>query len=68
MILYLDTSSLVKLYVEEEHSGIVRNWVADANALVSLVIAYPEALSAFSRRHRAGELDADGFVGVVERF
>lgn len=68
MILYLDTSAMVKLYIEEEHSATVRRWVADATSRVSSSVAYPEALSAFARRHRARELDDDGFSRVVESF
>ena len=52
MMLYLDTSSLVKLYIEESSSDEVRRWVQKATTLVSSRVAYPEALSAFARRHR----------------
>ena len=33
MILYLDTSSLVKLYVEEKYSDDVRQWVEEAEII-----------------------------------
>ena len=56
MILYLDTSSLVKLYVEETHSDLVQNWAGAAEALATSRVAYPEALSAFSRRFHKGDL------------
>ena len=52
MILYLDTSSLVKLYVEEAGSDAVRRLVAGASRIAVSVVAYPEARSAFARRHR----------------
>ncbi len=68
MILYLDTSSLVKLYIEEPSSEAVRQWVQEATALVSSCVAYPEALSAFARRHRDHDLDDNGFYRVVEGF
>ena len=68
MILYLDTSSLVKLYVEEPSSEVVRQWVQEATTLVSSCVAYPETLSAFARRRRAGDLDEDGFQQVVDGF
>lgn len=35
MILYLDTSALVKLYVEEAHSDDVREWVDDAEIVAT---------------------------------
>lgn len=52
MILYLDTSSLVKLYVEEQGSDAVRRLVARASRIAVSIAAYPEARSAFARRRR----------------
>lgn len=56
MILYLDTSSLVKLYLDEEGSATVRAQVAQATVVTTSVIAYPESRSAFARQHREGRL------------
>lgn len=56
MILYLDTSSLVKLYVEEEGSPAVRALVDKAAVSATAVIAYAEARSAFARRFRERSL------------
>ena len=56
MILYLDTSSLVKLYIEEPHSDLVLSWAGAAEASATSRVAYPEALSAFSRRFNRGDL------------
>ena len=61
MILYLDTSSLVKIYLEESGSDLVREWVDDAEAIATSRVAYPEALSAFARRKDQGDLDARVF-------
>ncbi|HVF59974.1 MAG TPA: type II toxin-antitoxin system VapC family toxin [Thermoanaerobaculia bacterium] len=61
MILYLDTSSLVKLYLEEEHSDLVREWVESAEAVATSRVAYPEALSAFARRRQADDVSAEDF-------
>ncbi len=52
MILYLDTSSLVKLYVSEDHADAVVAEAAEASVVATSVIAYPEARSAFSLQHR----------------
>ncbi|HEX5760985.1 MAG TPA: type II toxin-antitoxin system VapC family toxin [Thermoanaerobaculia bacterium] len=52
MILYLDTSSLVKLYVSEEGSDEVWRLVAEASLVATSVLAYPEARSAFARLRR----------------
>ena len=43
MILYLDTSSLVKLYLEEDGRQAVRSLVDLATVVATSVIAYPEA-------------------------
>lgn len=59
MILYLDTSSLVKLYVAEAYSELVQDWVEEAAAVATSQVAYPEALSAFSRRLNRGDLTID---------
>jgi predicted nucleic acid-binding protein len=59
VILYLDSSSLVKIYLEEAESDLVREWVGAAEAIATSRVAYPEALSAFTRRQREGDLDLD---------
>jgi hypothetical protein len=46
LILYLDTSSLVKLYVEGSGSAEVRRLVEQAEIVATSVVAYPEALDA----------------------
>ena len=56
MILFLDTSALVKLYVEEVHSAAVREWVDEAEVVAVCRVAYPEAVSALNRRMRAGDI------------
>jgi predicted nucleic acid-binding protein len=58
LILYLDTSSLVKLYVREGGSDAVRSLLDAASLAASSVIAYAEARSAFARRCREGSLAA----------
>ena len=52
MILYLDTSSLIKLYVEEEGSSHVRQLVDAASLVTTSVIAYAEARAALARHRR----------------
>ena len=53
MILYLDTSALVKLYVRETGSVRVRNWLNKAAAAAPSVVAYAEARATFARLHRS---------------
>ncbi len=71
MILYLDTSALVKLYVREAGSALVRREADAAEALATSVVAYAEARAAFARllrkrpagrkphRRRVDQLDRD---------
>jgi hypothetical protein len=68
LILYLDTSSLVKLYVEEAHSESVRQWVTEAELVATCRVAYPETLSALTRRCRIGDLSRQDFDLLVECF
>ena len=60
MNLYLDTSSLVKLYVEEEGSDGVRLLVGEAEWVASSVLSYPEGRSAFARQVREDRLSPEG--------
>ena len=52
MIAYLDTSTLVKLYVEEPESLDVKNLVSASDVVATSLIAYAEARAAFARRFR----------------
>lgn len=68
MTLYLDTSSLVKLYVAEPGSDSVRDLVADADVVATSAIAYPEARAAFARRRRERTLSPTAFAGAKRAF
>ena len=59
MILYLDTSSLIKLYVEESGSAEVESLVNEASLVCTSVVAYPEARSALARLCREGALSIE---------
>ena len=61
MIAYLDTSSLVKLYVEEKGSALIRELVERAELVATSVVAYAEARAAFARQRREGGLTAAGY-------
>ena len=54
MILYLDTSALVKLYVREPGSTALRTHTAKAGALATSVVAYAETRAAFARLKHSG--------------
>ncbi len=68
MILYLDTSSLVKLYVAESHSGLVRAWVEEAEIIATCRVAYPEMMSSLNRRFKAGDLEKRDYDLLVKTF
>ncbi|MDQ6971972.1 MAG: type II toxin-antitoxin system VapC family toxin [Mariprofundaceae bacterium] len=52
MILYCDTSALIKLYIAEEHSELLKIQVEKADAVAVCRIAWAEAHAALSRRAR----------------
>lgn len=57
-MIYLDSSALVKRYVEETGSAEVDRLVADAPHVATSRLAYPEILSALHRKARLRELTA----------
>lgn len=65
MVLYLDTSSLVKLYVEEEGSDGIIELVACSAAVATSLVAYAEARSAFARRFREKAFTRDEYKGLI---
>lgn len=68
MTLYLDTSSLIKLYVAEPGADAVRALVGDAVVVATSAIAYPEARAALARRRREGALAPAAFAAAKRAF
>lgn len=68
MILFCDTSALVKLYVEEEGSDAVGRQAAASDAVAVCRIAWVETLSAFARRAREQPGDASAIAQARQRF
>lgn len=66
MIVYLDTSSLVKLYVEEAGSAIVRDVTQKASVIATSKIAYAEARAAFARKQRDDGFSITALKKIVE--
>ena len=54
MNLFLDSSALVKLYVEEPDSALVRAWVDGADVVSACRIAWAEIQAALAARERLG--------------
>jgi uncharacterized protein len=68
LILYLDTSSIVKLYLAEAHSGDVRGWSEEAEIVATCRVAYPEMVSALTRRCRGGDLSKTDYELLLKTF
>lgn len=62
MILYLDTSALVKLYTDEISSGLVRSAANQASVVACHDIGYVEARAALARKHRDKDLDEEALA------
>lgn len=56
----MDTSALVKLYVEEKDREAVFEAVEDSDLVATSVVAYAEARAAFAKKKREGALDDEG--------
>jgi len=65
LILYLDTSALVKLYAVEEGRGAVEHAVEEAELVVISAVAYAEARAALARKHREGVFSEEEHSEVV---
>lgn len=58
MILFCDTSALVKLYIKEDFSSAVNSLARSASAIAVCRIAWAEAMVALARRLRENPADA----------
>ena len=67
LILYLDTSTLVKLCAKEPGSEKVRNAVTNAGVIAVSEICYVEARSPLARRELEGAFSAQEHNEVVKR-
>jgi predicted nucleic acid-binding protein len=68
VILYLDTSSLVKVYVSEAGSDDVRALLQRARIVTTSRVAYPEARAAFARRRQDRSLRPADFLRIKRDF
>lgn len=67
MILFADTSALVKLYIEEAGSAAMAERARHARIALS-VLAYAEVYSTFARRLRESLLTVKEHAGLAARF
>lgn len=68
MILYLDTSALVKAYISEHNSREVLNAIKNANIIATHIIAFVEAHAAFSRLKREKKMREKDFESTKTAF
>jgi predicted nucleic acid-binding protein len=68
MIVYLDTSSLVKVYVEEEGSRGIVELIDKSAAAATSMVAYAESRAAFARRMREGAFTKNDYTNLALSF
>jgi len=68
MILYLGTSSLIKLYVNEAYSETIKDWVRAAEIVATSRIAYTEVLSVLDRRFKNEDLSKNNYDLILNGF
>jgi predicted nucleic acid-binding protein len=66
VILYLDTSSLVKLYIQEPGTEKIRDLFQKSRAVATSQVAYAEACAAFTRKFRQGDFSEQQFQQVLD--
>lgn len=67
MILYCDTSALVKLYVKEDFSDAMQRLAGSASAIVVCRIAWAEIMAALARRVRENPSEAEVIETIRQR-
>ena len=55
-MIYLDTSALIKRFVEEKGSALVQSMVESGEAVATSKIAYAEVFSGLTRKMREGAI------------
>ncbi len=68
MILYLDTSSLVKLYFAEPDSAAIAAEVERARVVATSVVAYAETRATIARRRREKLLGSAASAAAIRQF
>jgi len=67
-MIYADSSALVKRYVKEAGSARLAEKLSSADVVATSKLAFPELLSAFTRKRRSRELSEKSFRATVRRF
>lgn len=66
MVIYLDTSALIKLYVEEDYRELVEGAV-ETSSIVTSTITYAEARSGLARRWREDDFSDHEHRDIVRK-
>ena len=67
-MIYFDSSALVKRYIEESGSDVVQSLLDRDTSAATSKLAYPEILSALTRKQRSGELTRRSLQAAVNQF
>ncbi len=67
-MIYFDSSALVKRYVEEEGTNKVKAIIDNSHIITTSKLTYPEILSAFSRKYKAGDISKSNFYRAMDKF
>jgi len=67
-MIYFDSSALVKRYLREKGTELVKSIIGAAEVVSTSKLTYPETLSAFARKLRAGEIEKKPFQVALEQF
>jgi predicted nucleic acid-binding protein len=67
-MIYLDSSALVKRYIEEDGSDKVNALLEERSVAAASRLAYPEILAAITRRHKAKEIETGAFERIKKAF
>ena len=68
MILYFDTSALIKRYIREQDSSLVRQWIEEADLVGCNLIARAEMAAAIRRLWLMKELGAETAFVILTAF
>jgi predicted nucleic acid-binding protein len=68
LILYFDTSALMKLYADEQGATATRAASKTATARFTSMVAYAEMRSAFARKRRFGDITAEKYERYKSEF
>jgi predicted nucleic acid-binding protein len=68
MMLYMDTSALIKRYVDEDGSGRVNELWDGAKGIATSVVAFAEMIAGLNRKLREGVLSAREYSRTAASF